>query len=632
MPQRASPSISWPLHGTGDSCGVWHVQARAKKPVNCLKELCGSVVCSLVNANKTKGHIMKSKPLRHTPQRASQTRAAGELASLFAALALAAWSTISLNAVVLDDFSDGVLTGWSTTEYLPGVLTLSATNGLFLVEGDFEGKPFNPSQLSDHHVAAYQPVGGRPSLPGGVFDIREGQTLEFRVDLVRVNQRDVGAELGWQRAGGVDGYTLHVLSGGVVLVKWSPVAMPYYEPIAIKNTNVVLVLALTGSGNDVIINARILDKDRNRAVLFDRTVVDTPGKEPVAQGLPYGLVSAPDWSWTERWSAGQLVYLGLKHFTDGTRPPAQVVFDNLEYDIYDAPVLDIEKSVLLSWPQNTAEEQIVLGATTANGPWVPWLEPIFKRQGTVCMAVPITFGEQWLTPEQFFKLGPGTQFSDDFNVAQSPYASKGAWVPYFWNVADSARYVVTVTNENNTLRVQAIAVPLDGRVIVAPPGPDVVVGDFCASVDILDWDGNVTDESFAIYARGWRDDPFPGQSNTYIGGLLRNPPGRARLLLYTGASPDPGGAVIQSRSGRRLPAAVLGGGQSVVRPTGESHRQAGTRSGAAKDRFDLQSRLRRLLDSSEESFLFCHRGQLHGEWDEAMSRRAVQPQTTTSLA
>ncbi len=75
-----------------------------------------------------------------------------------------------------------------------------------------------------------------------------------------------------------------------------------------------------------------------------------------------------------------------------------------------AQVLDTSRSVLLSWPQS-AQEQIVVGADSlaSNAVWTPWPEPIFKRFGQMCVAVPTT------ASQQFFKTVLGTQFVDDFS-------------------------------------------------------------------------------------------------------------------------------------------------------------------------------------------------------------------------
>ncbi len=143
-----------------------------------------------------------------------------------------------------------------------------------------------------------------------------------------------------------------------------------------------------------------------------------------------------------------------------------MILDNFEYGYYPAPVLDVEKSVLLSWPQNTVEEQIALGAAILDGPWVPCLEPIFKRPGEVCMAVPTT------STQQYFMLAPGSQFSDDFS------GDKGQWEPIFY-AGDTSK--TTFVQTNGTLRIKGQAGAVASRGCVVPLGPEQLHADVAMS-------------------------------------------------------------------------------------------------------------------------------------------------------
>jgi hypothetical protein len=198
--------------------------------------------------------------------------------------------------------------------------------------------------------------------------------------------------------------------------------------------------------------------------------------------------------------------------------------DNLEYDLYDAPQLEIATSVLLSWPKNTAEEQIVVGTgSLSNSVWTPWPEPIFMRNGQLCMAVPAT------AQQQYFELAPGTQFIDDFASApQWPYASKGDWAVVFANSGDSTRFVCT--NVDGTLRIHTVTAAVDGRILVLPPGPDVVVGDFTASVDILKWPVKGREVGFLVRGTINRTNLHDG-SNGYIATASRE---QGKLVFWNG--------------------------------------------------------------------------------------------------
>jgi len=52
------------------------------------------------------------------------------------------------------------------------------------------------------------------------------------------------------------------------------------DRLATQNTNEVLVLALTPAGSNVILTARVLDKSNGGAVLYERSIVDTPASDP----------------------------------------------------------------------------------------------------------------------------------------------------------------------------------------------------------------------------------------------------------------------------------------------------------------------------------------------------------------
>jgi hypothetical protein len=240
--------------------------------------------------------------------------------------------------------------------------------------------------------------------------------------------------------------------------------------------------------------------------------------------------------------------LGLYHDSAGSLDPdvgigprekAEVVFDNAEVFEYDSVWISGLPTVacLPTWSENTAEEQIVVGAASLDGPWVPWPEPIFKRWGGLCMAVRTTGAQQ------FLKLVPGTQLIDDFNPPKWPYASKGEWVPGYYAPADATRW--SVTSSNGLLRVRTLAQTADasGRLPVRPPGPDVAVQDFWAAVDLVSFETAQEVGWLGIGARVSGDVTFPGANNGYIGGVAPHADGRnqARLNLFLGSEGTKGG-------------------------------------------------------------------------------------------
>ena len=142
------------------------------------------------------------------------------------------------------------------------------------------------------------------------------------------------------------------------------------------------MLSLTRVGSDVKITTRVLDKDNANAVLFERSVTDTPQADPVLPnravrgmigmadlpGTPWPVVQAPtDVELTLSWFNSQAAPL----------PPAQVIFDNLEVWQYQLPQLAIQNAVVLSWPL-TPGQFILESAPSVDGPWVPVPDPWWR--------------------------------------------------------------------------------------------------------------------------------------------------------------------------------------------------------------------------------------------------------------
>jgi hypothetical protein len=179
-----------------------------------------------------------------------------------------------------------------------------------------------------------------------------------------------------------------------------------------------------------------------------------------------------------------------------------------------AQVLDVSKSVLLSWPEPT-QEQIVVGADSLTTPlWIPWPEPVFKRFGELCMTVPTT------ASQQFFKLVPGRHFVDDFSDSSPPFTNRCPWMTYWKEAGDE----IIVTN--GVLRLNWHG-PLSGGFLLLPLGTNVEakVRNLYTSVDILDWVTSGTNWSvLGLTGRGVITGTNSG--NGYIAGLSMNQDGR----------------------------------------------------------------------------------------------------------
>ncbi len=126
-----------------------------------------------------------------------------------------------------------------------------------------------------------------------------------------------------------------------------------------------------------------------------------------------------------------------------------------------AQVLDESRAVLLYWPEPT-QEQIVVGADSlaSNAVWTPWPEPIFKRFGQMCMAVPTT------ASQQFFRTALGRQFLDDFSETWGPFTNRDSYMHWFRQPGED--WFVT----NGTLRVN-VNLSTDAGFLLLPVGTNI---------------------------------------------------------------------------------------------------------------------------------------------------------------
>jgi hypothetical protein len=190
-----------------------------------------------------------------------------------------------------------------------------------------------------------------------------------------------------------------------------------------------------------------------------------------------------------------------------------------------AQVLRSPQSVLLSWPEPT-QEQIVVGSDSlaSNAVWTPWPEPIFKRFGQMCMAVPTT------ESKEFFQTVPGRQLADGFDYTWGPFTNRDSWTPIFLEAEDD--WFVT----NGVLRmIKTPNASLGFGLIAFGTNAAATLRDFYASVDIVDWAPSGSNSSdFALGGRGRFVSPTYAQG--YFGFLTLNAdgvPGKVRPWIYT---------------------------------------------------------------------------------------------------
>lgn len=170
------------------------------------------------------------------------------------------------------------------------------------------------------------------------FELKEGRTIEFRVDLVKAGGKDSFAILGFiptsTGAATLGGYGLAKSSTDLLITKGIGKYL-YNEnpPEPIKNEDVTLSLTLNVKGGNVTVTARVLDRANNDAVLFEKIVVDTPAADVMADGTDEP--AAP------YITQGNFVLYLYEDFDAGApEDPYQVTYDNAEAFVTDTAVLD----------------------------------------------------------------------------------------------------------------------------------------------------------------------------------------------------------------------------------------------------------------------------------------------------
>jgi hypothetical protein len=292
-----------------------------------------------------------------------------------------------------DDFSDPKLSGW-TQLGVPGVL--SSSNQQALISANC-----GPLQTNNPFATHFAWGHAIPMPP----ELTNNWTLEGRLDLVRVNQNDTWASVHflWSPLGN-SGYAFLVDRDEAALMKfWNgggSMAWFFYEPREIKNQNVTLVLSVTRRDANLVINTRVVDKDNANAVVFDRTVIDTPQADPTLPsrsvkgtpsvndmvGEPWRMVSGP----------GQIeVTLDWTNPTSGPTGPAQIVYDNVEVWLYESPRPNVVAWEGLSYGSATVPSSLTNAVAVAAGGATSLA---LRSDGTVALWGGIldgTLGELW---------------------------------------------------------------------------------------------------------------------------------------------------------------------------------------------------------------------------------------------
>jgi len=293
---------------------------------------------------------------------------------------------------VVDNFDDDIPAGWTADGSGPYFPPLE-TNQQFTVRGNW------PGLVTHEQVDTWK----WPYLRKN-WSVANNQTLECRVDLVRMSENATNAAgcIFWSDSAG-GSYLLLKGRDFIQVGKWveggsGGVAVFFHELAVIKNTNVILSLALTRVNPNVVLTVRVLDKDNQAAVLYQRSVVDTPQADPALTSAELSDLSGMNLnvfadSGAPR-TSGNLIMLSAFQYTDGTQPQLDVTYDNLELRTSEIPPLGIGQLVALTWPD--VGSYSVEGAPSVQGPWLPVNDTV--SPGMKQTTVPAS------QPAQFFRL------------------------------------------------------------------------------------------------------------------------------------------------------------------------------------------------------------------------------------
>jgi hypothetical protein len=318
-PQAAAPGTTVTFQVGASSIEPLAYQWQ-KNPGNGFSDLADRTNAALV--------LVNVQPWDASDYRVVVANSAGARTSAVARLYVVRTPLVTTN-VVIDNFDDNRTTGWTTNGH-KGQATLTETNQQFKVWGYWPGVDTMGMDLAD--TEAYGSLGRN-------WSVLNGQTVEWRVDLVDLNEHATMAGLALWSGASSAAYVLFKGHDFIHLCKPSlSVAQRhghfFHERALIKDTNVVMALAVTRVSPNVIITTRVLDKANDNAVLYERSVVDTPSVDRTltemelesASGMHLHTgsdVGAPI-------TSGSDVFLTVFQYNDGTRPPAEAIYDNLE--------------------------------------------------------------------------------------------------------------------------------------------------------------------------------------------------------------------------------------------------------------------------------------------------------------
>jgi hypothetical protein len=315
-------------------------------------------------------------------------------------------------ATVVDDFNDNVKTGWSDFSF--GVGSSAEVGG----------------QLKFAIPAAGQAIFAATTKTTDTYTLADGKTLEFRVDLVSGNSKDSFAILSWipnsSQVSQLAGYSIAKSPTDILISKGINKYFYAENPTPeIKNDNVTLVLILQQVGTTVYITGKVLDKDANNAVIFEKTFVDTAAADILSDGT-----DSPAAAYT---GDGHLTLMEYEDYAAGGPDSYEVIFDNAEAFVLENSVVDnFDDNVKTAWSDFT----FGAGSSTETGGQFVFDIPAAGQ--------PLFFASTKTSRTFEFKDGEKIEFRVDLVTGNSKDSfAILAWIPTSQQVSSLSGYSIT---------------------------------------------------------------------------------------------------------------------------------------------------------------------------------------------
>ncbi len=318
----------------------------------------------------------------------------------------------------------------------------------------------------------------------GVYELAEGQPVEFRMDVISANSSDVYVQVaaGFDSDGDDRGYSAFVFHNRVLLQKQYGGAYPYFfdQNVAANANPKTICLALTREGDNMRIGMKVVLRDDPQQVLFFKEVIDHPGTDSMVSDKDPGPPPAGPVA-VVVWNCGCISGSNI-----------ELVVDNLVCSKDQSPVLvnirrENASQAKLAW----SGQKVAIESDSLHGPWRPCADPARTDAGDYTTMIGLRGSSQ------YFRAVRGWFRLDSLDV--QPYDWAWMWraasvVPggtlrpaFIYDTAHSRGHILGSTTRNEDFMLRS--------------NVGIWYRDCVGTVDILDWGDAMEDAAFGILLR-----------------------------------------------------------------------------------------------------------------------------------